>query len=163
MLVFSYTFSRLGFIVPDLMFENNDHKYEKMELLYFVVMTSSSNIYNLPVPISLLWHNRLRMKNKQTWNVITPYELFLSSIPFDSSQKRNELLLPKWPERCLTLSWKTHTVKEFSTLITTHLKESTYNVLKPAFLQLTSQCLSEMMHALWKILIWSRKRILVSL
>lgn len=53
-----------GFIATNLMFENHDNKYEKMELLYFVVMTISSNIYDLPIPVSLLWHNRLRIKNK---------------------------------------------------------------------------------------------------
>lgn len=65
------------------MFENHDNKYEKIELLYFVVMTIPSNIYDLPIPVSLLWRNRLGMKNKQTWNLITRHESFLSSIALD--------------------------------------------------------------------------------
>lgn len=60
------------------MFKNHDNKYEKMELLYFVVMTIPSNIYDLPIPVSLLWNNRLGMKNKQTGNLITRHESFLT-------------------------------------------------------------------------------------
>ena len=44
------------------MFENHADESEKMGLLYFVVMTISFYIQDFPVPVSLLWHNRLRVK-----------------------------------------------------------------------------------------------------
>lgn len=53
------------------MFENSADEYEEMEFFYFVVMMNSFTAHDLQIPVSLLWHIRLGIKQ-----LITLYESF---------------------------------------------------------------------------------------
>lgn len=58
------------------MFENSADEYEEIEFFYFVVMVNFFTAHDLQIPVSLLWHIKLRMIHKQIWNLITVYESF---------------------------------------------------------------------------------------